>query len=509
MPNAATQRLAGALAALAAIALVAATYKFVFTGVNATTVALSLLLVVLGAASRYGLGPGIVAATTGLVCFNFFFLPPVGRLTIADPQNWVALFAFLVTAVTASHLSSRARSRARDAERRREEVTKLYDLSRAIIATPESENAATLIAGQVVQVFGCGYCGVFLPAASNDWEQVAAASRISFTPSPAAIHRAYGSETVVSQGGEGSGPPVTAIYTPLKVGVRSIGVLVIAAGTPSSDSSEAIAGLVSLALERARFMREVSRTEALRQSDELKAALLASVSHDLRTPLTSIRAAVDNLLEENVKLAPLAVRELHVVIAEEVERLTRLVHNLLEMARIESGEMKPAAAWQSVPELVRNVLERCEPLLRRHHVTVRLNEPMAPVMLDARLLAQALANVVENAAKYSTAGSEIVVNAALEDDSLTVRVEDQGPGLSPDELERVFEKFYRGNSDDRRQEGTGMGLAIARGIVEAHGGRIWAENIPGAGAAFIVKIPVHFARDNNRSAALSSAAQKR
>jgi two-component system sensor histidine kinase KdpD len=487
----------GYVIAFVGVASVTALYKLVVTEVNSTTVALSLLLVVLVAASAHGLGSGILASVAGMLCFNFFFLPPAGTLTIHDPQNWVALFAFLVTAVIASQLSAAARSRARDAERRREEVWNLYQLSRAIIATPDSETAISSIARQVVEVFGFDYCGVFVPGDRGDWQRLAIATDVnaygSFTPEETRVNKAFRLGEIELAESEGAEQELerTVVYVPLKVGVRSIGVMVIISSALEHGTAEAIAGLVALALERARFLREVSRTEALRQSDELKSALLASVSHDLRTPLTSIRAAIDSLLQEETEWDPIALREFHLIISEEVSRLTRLVRNLLEMARIEAGELKPSKHWQSVSEILDNVLERCAGSIRNHSVNVVLDEHTPVVKLDSRLVAEALTNLVENAAQYSPPDSAIIVRARVEADELIISVTDHGPGIPPEETGLIFDKFYRGRHPARRvSEGTGMGLAIARGLVGAHGGRIWVESAPAQGATFTIAIPV-------------------
>jgi two-component system sensor histidine kinase KdpD len=282
-------------------------------------------------------------------------------------------------------------------------------------------------------------------------------------------------------------------YAALKVGVKPTGVLTLMSTTLESETIEAIAGLVALALERARFLHEISRTEALRQSDELKSALLASVSHDLRTPLTSMRAAIDNLLQSDVEWDREALHEFHLIISEDIHRLTRLVENLLEMARIEAGQLRLSKQWEVVADLVDDALHRCADAIRNHAVKIEIDEAFPLVKMDARLIAEALINLVENAGKYAPPGSEIVIRGRLRDDQLMLSVTDQGPGLAPDEKDRVFDKFYRGQQRGvRRRAGTGMGLAIARGIIEAHGGRIWAESAPGAGATFTMAIPVEW-----------------
>jgi K+-sensing histidine kinase KdpD len=232
-------------------------------------------------------------------------------------------------------------------------------------------------------------------------------------------------------------------------------------------------------------------TEALKRSDELKSALLASISHDLRTPLTSIRAAIDSLMNEEFTWDKTTLRELHLIISEEVHRLTKLVENLLEVARIEAGELHFSPRWWSVAEICDNVLEQCAVELRHHKVQVDCPEDLPGVKVDSRLIAEALTQVVENAAKYSPRGSRILVGGRLDGNQLLISVTDEGPGIVPEEMDRIFDNLYRSNVPNiQSNRETGMGLAIARGMIEAHGGKIRVESSPGHGATFIFELPV-------------------
>ena len=463
------------------------------SNVSITTVALSYLLLVLIVASRQGHGPSIFASLISTFCFNFFFLPPPLTITVADPHNWVALGAFLVTAMVASQLWSKARSQTQEAVKSREEVWQLYQLSRTSMATFDAQTLISSIASKVQEVFHVQYCAVFEPASEGRWRPLSIASELddenSFSPSFTCFDE-------VSLTGKGKSldfganrPDFTITYLPLQIGPTSIGVMVLISATLEEKTMEAIAGLVAWTLDRARILRDASRTEALEQSNELKAALLASVSHDLRTPLTSIRASVDSLLHRDTKWDETTLREFHLIISEEVHRLSRLIENLLGMARIDAGELRLSKKWESPSEVCHNVLERCAAAIRRHRVSVDCDESLPVVLIDSRLIAEALSNLVENAAKYSPPGGEIILKAEMKGDDLLISVTDQGPGIVPEETNRLFEKFYRG-THPQQNGGTGMGLAIARGIIEAHGGRIWVEDSSDKGATFTFSLRV-------------------
>jgi two-component system sensor histidine kinase KdpD len=337
-----------------------------------------LLLVVLFVATRFGSRTAVLASIAGVFCFNFFFLPPVGTLTIADPDNWVALAAFLITAVTVGELSARSKRRAEEAEAGQREIERLYTELRE-------------------------------------------------------------------------------------------------------------------AFERA------SEAEALRRSERLKSALLDAVTHDIRTPLTSIKASATTLLDELREsggeagtLDAEGRREMLEVIDEEADRLNRFVESLLELARIEAGQLELRRRWGTVDEIIVSALERAEPLTRRHVVEVSIERELPVLRVDARAVAEVVYTLVDNAAKYSPAGLGIKVTASQVDEMMQLTVEDEGPGIPVALRERVFDKFFRATriNPGAAPSGTGMGLAIARGIVEAHGGHIWIEDTgAGRGARVVLTLP--------------------
>jgi len=349
--------------------------------INSTTVALALLLVVLFVAILWGSIPALLASVLGMLCFNFFFLPPFYTFTIADPQNWVALTVFFITALTVGQLSARAKRRAEEAETGRSEIKRLYEELRE-------------------------------------------------------------------------------------------------------------------AFERA------SEAEALKRSERLKSALLDAVTHDLRTPLTSIKASATLLLEdrevphEAETLSDEEEQALLRVITQGADRLDRFVEGIVDLARIEAGDMKLYRNWGAVDEIIETTLARAEPLTAQHQIKVSMEEELPVVRVDARAVAEVIYTLIDNAAKYAPAGTCITVRAnRAPDEMVEIAVEDQGPGIPANLRERVFEKFFRVDGlramSQSHSDGIGMGLAIAKGIVEAHYGHIWIEDgADGHGTRMIFTVPV-------------------
>jgi len=367
----------GYIAALLVIGAATTVLKVFGGHVNPTTVALVLLLLVLFVATAWGSKPAILASLLGVACFNFFFLPPFGTFSIAEPENWIAFIAFMITAVTAGQLSARARQRAVEANAARQEMERLYH--------------------------------------------------------------------------------------------------------ELQDSFE-----------------RSSQAKALKQSERLKSALLDAVTHDLRTPLTAIKASATTLLDDQrsvrsgeTQLDEEGRQEMLEVINEEADRLDRFIGGLMELARIEAGEMQLRRQWNSLDEIIMAAMKRAEPRTRAHQIEMWLDDELPPVNVDEPALVEVVYVLVDNAAKYSPPGSAIKVSAqAGENSKVRVIVEDQGPGIPAELRERVFDKFFRAMRDQGQEKrGTGMGLAIAKGIVEAHGGDIWTE-AGESGARFIVELPI-------------------
>ncbi len=282
---------------------------------------------------------------------------------------------------------------------------------------------------------------------------------------------------------------------------REVGdlLLVLPVESPEFTSADnrllsAVAAQLGLAVERIRLRREATESEILRRADELKTALLNAVSHDLRTPLASIVAAAGSLRQRDVAWSEEERYQLAEGIEEEAQRLNRLVGNLLDMSRIQGGSLRPQRAWHDIGSLIDDALGRLAPLTAKHQVRVSVKDDLPPVCLDYVEIGQVLANLVDNAAKYAPAGAEIEITATHTAEEVQIEVADRGPGIPAADLPHIFEPFYRGSGADSRSKGTGLGLAVAEGLVRAHDGRIWAENRTGGGARFVFTLPL----DQNR-----------
>jgi len=480
------------LASLAGVTLVYARWLHV---TNATTVALTFLLVVLITAATSRLRVAVVTSVASMLCFNFFFLPPVGKWTIADPQNWVALFVFLAVSLVASRLSHVARARTQEAIGRRDELARLFDLSRDVLVMTASPEATSHLARAIGRRFDLEYVAIALPG-SEGWsiatagdgfgqlepQQLtdvyeAAVTSLEFD----AYERTYAGHRSINADGR------IVRLVPLRVGTKPIGLLATSGRPVEPGTLDTLAGVVAISIERMTFLEERKTAELTRQSEELKSALLTSLGHDLRTPLTAIRVAAGNL---NAPRLPAEERaEQSELILSEVERLTRLFNNVLEMARIDAGGLAKESRWTHPSEIVAAARDQVEHTLNEHRVSVR-TEPDVPVQLDGRLTASALAHLLENAAQYAPRGTLIEVTTELTPTELVIRVRDHGSGVAPGDLPHVFDRFYRGTASHTRASGTGMGLWIARGLIAAEQGRVWAENCADGGAQFSIGIPV-------------------
>jgi two-component system sensor histidine kinase KdpD len=437
------------------------------------------LIVVLLASAYWGLHYALVLAVIATAAFNFFFLPPVGTFTIADPQNWIALFAFLVTAMVASNLAETARREAERAKQRRREVERLYALSQQLLSAENVVELLNALPRYITDAFVVE--GVALLVADRP---------TAYRSRPDLVFDEMTLQSVL-----GRGEPITtttAAYAPLRMGVRTVGALGIVGAALPRQTMEAIGSLAGLAIERVRAIEALTNTRAMQENERLRSALLDSVTHEFRTPLTGIKASVTSLLS-GPGLNDAQRKELLTVVAEETDRLDRLVGEAAEMAQLDSGMFKLNLQPHDIRALIERALSDNSAVLQDHTVEVVSNGELPRVRVDADRIREVLSHLLENAGKYSSPGTSIVVTAEAGENRLSVSVADRGPGIDPFEQTLIFDKFYRGRNQRYAAPGTGMGLAIAKVIVEAHRGSLNVISQLGNGSVFTVSLPVDHA----------------
>jgi two-component system, OmpR family, sensor histidine kinase KdpD len=502
-------------------------------------ISLLYLLLVLALASTRGLYAAIVASVVAFLSFDFFLVPPLYTFTISKFDEWLALFVFLVTAIITGQLASALRQRAEQAHRREQETRILYELVRATNSEEGLGRQLSIIARAVVDIFsswGVRDCQILLPdakgklfvqgsamhpldqvmlssdeVATASWvltqaqtvelHDVALAPQKSVDNAPRAIVRSTANKEQIRR---------YIRMMPLKTGQKVVGVLCLfmednprlfalersLGAEPERPNTQSaffwtFVDQATSAIERARLRSESMQIEVLKRTDALRAALLSSISHDLRTPLASIKASASSLLQEDVQWSDEERSSFTLAIEREADRLNRLVANLLDMSRIEGGALKPEKEWYPIDELIHDVLGRVQPILQHRRVQTHLPEDLPPVQLDYLQIDQVLTNLIENAVRYTPSDSPIELSVNVDGEQMVISVADRGPGIPFSDLERVFDKFYRvlGRTAERTT-GSGLGLAVCKGLVEAHGGHVWAENREGGGAIFRFTLPL-------------------
>jgi two-component system, OmpR family, sensor histidine kinase KdpD len=469
-------RFTGALGILLALTLF---YRRVLPEVNQTTVALSFLLAILAVSAVWGMAVSAFMSVAAMLAFNYFFLPPVGTFTIADPQNWVALFAFLVTAIVGSQLSGRMRREADASNRRRREIERLYAFSQKLLGEGNVIQLLNAIPNHIVEAFEAGAASLFLADKNKFYRSGLGSSQLDVERMKAAFSR---DEPLVD---------VAAgfCFGPVRLGVRPIGSFGISGSPLSRQTVEAMGTLMGIAIERARAVEQLGKTEADRQGERLKSALLDSITHDFRTPLTSIKASVTSLLSRG-KVDLVQQQELLTVINEECDRLNRLVEEAAEMARLEAGEFELKLKAVPIQQLIEAALAHCRNALGSREIHVQVAPGLPPVRADLSRAMQVLVQLIDNANLYSPKERPIVISAEANGNSVLTSVADQGPGVEDLEQGMIFDKFYRGKEQRYLVQGTGMGLPIAKAIVEAHGGSISVTSQLGHGSVFSFTLPV-------------------
>jgi two-component system, OmpR family, sensor histidine kinase KdpD len=514
-----------------ALAGIVALYHHFFRAANPTTVALTLLLLVLVLAANWGLRYAVVASIVATVLFNFFFLPPIDTFTIADTQNWVALFAFLLTAIFASHLSNRIREETQEANARRRESEMLYRLGRQLLQPENVAQLLNFIPSSVATAFNSPAVALYI--ADRDRIYLSDPKHIPTLRQPQVSTLRPGTS---SPGPESDPTRASLLHDlreamllpvfrpapdgypaaiPLHIGVRPSGALLLEATTLSRETMEALSGIISMSIERAQALENSARSEAAQESERLRTALLDSVTHELRTPLTSIKASVSSLLSQQT-LDSDSRTELLTVIDEESDHLNHLIEQAVEMAQLDANKVHLELRPQPIAPIIHEAVQELEAQLQAQlqaqlppdsraghparEVRVSLASNLPNVLADAAWIHKVLMNLLENAVKYSPPDASgqaqpIFVSADRQANMLAVSVADRGAGIDPLEQEMIFDKFYRGQSfrnesPRERIPGTGMGLAISRAIVNAHHGAISVTSQLGHGSVFTFTLPL-------------------
>ena len=468
----------GLALALAVIASITFFYRHILAA-NQTTVALSFLLAILAVSAVWGMIVSVCMSVIAMLAFNYFFLPPVGTFTISDPQNWVALAAFLFTSIMGSQLSARIRKEADDANCRRHEIERLYKFSQKLLGEGNVIQLMNAIPNYIVDSFEAGAAELFLPQKDKFYRSGFGAALLDETQMKTAFVR---DELTMEQ-------EKGVYFVPVRLGVRAIGSLGISGARFSRQTLEAVGSLVAIAIERARAVEQLGVTEAERQGERLKSALLDSITHDFRTPLTSMKAAVTSLLS-NTGTEPAQEKELLTIINEECDRLNHLVEEAAEMARLEAGEIELHFEPIAVGDLIREALANLKTSLAGRNVQVRIADALPPVRADAERAVDVLMKLIDNANLYSPKEQPVTISAEAAGDFVNISVADRGPGIDDFEQGMIFDKFYRGKDQRYLIRGSGMGLPIAKAIVGVHGGTISVTSQLGHGSVFSFTLPV-------------------
>lgn len=439
---------------------------------TSTVAAMIYLLAVVAAALVGGIRGGMAAAALSFLGLNFFFTPPFHTFDVEKPEDVVALFAFLVVSAVVANLFTQLLSQRERAERTERETGLLYHLASRLLGRDSTNKVLSEFAREVVELFDLARCEAYVKSRDGGLERVA---HFEAGPLP---EQDNGSEF------------------PLKTEREEFGVIRVVPrqegsfGEDERALAQAVVGQVALAMESVTLLERTREAQAEAEASRIRAALFSSVTHDLRTPLSSIKASATSLLEEGVAFDPTQRKDLLKTIAEESDRLNRLIGNLLDLSRLRAGALVPEKIATPIEDVIESVVTRLRKVLGERRVQLRIRDGIPPVPMDVLQIDQVLSNLLENAARYAPADSEIEIKAARWHNSVEMEVADRGPGVPPEERDRVFEEFYRGEAG-LRESGAGLGLSIARAVVQAHGGEMWIRETPGGGASVGFRLPIY------------------
>lgn len=472
-----------------------------YAGSLSPAIPLFFLVPVLVASTLGGRLSGVVVSIASVAAWDWFFIPPFYLPTISSPRDLLALVVFLCVALLTGQLAGLARQRADEAARRAHTSEALYDLSAALIGSHDPAVTLPFLARRLRETFDLRACAILLrDPVTTSWLSAAAAGAMPDDMDIGRSRSVAGVLAWIDRTGQVCSLD-HAQFWPLHVSSRLVGVLelVYERGTGLDLQRDRLLATlvngVAIALEQDRLLREEQEAGVARESDRLKTALLSSVSHDLRTPLAGIKAASSSLLQDDVAWSEEDRRSFLLDIDDAADRLARLVTNLLDLSRIEAGAIRPKKEWEDIGELAERVASRLRPRLSPHPIEVEVETGLPPVRVDTIHLEQVLTNLIENAARYSPDDAPVILGACAvpvgpSGRELHVSVTDKGPGIQPAERGKIFGTFYRTADAGFQAGGTGMGLAIVKGLVEANGGHVTVESEPGRGSTFTVVMPV-------------------
>lgn len=458
---------------------------------------LVFITAIVGVAVRFGLWPSLVASVVASLCYNFFFLPPLYTFTIADPANLAAFVFFITVAVLVSNLAGRVRTQAVSAQARMRTTESLYAFSRKLAGVGTLDDVLWTTAYQVASMLNVRVV-LLLPETGSIVVKTGYPPEDTLDESDiAAAKWAWENNRPAGRGAD-TLPGAKRLFLPMRTGRAPIGVVGIDSDKPgpllTPDQRRLLDALIdqgALAIERVNLVEDLERSRLTAETDRLRSALLTSISHDLKTPLASILGSAGTLRDLSHAFDESAKAELLTTIIDESERLNRFIANLLDMTKLESGAIVPNTAPHNLGEIVGPALRRASKILAQHQVEVDLAKDLPMLELDAVLFEQVLFNVLDNAAKYAARGSVILIRSWRDGNQVCLQILDEGQGIPPEDLEHIFDKFYRAQKGDQVRAGTGLGLAISRGFVEAMHGTITAANRSDRkGAVFTISLPV-------------------
>lgn len=467
---------------VAQYALTGSACSFVIVGlglrlhVNFATTAFLHLLLVLSIATFAGFWEATVTSVAAFICLNYFFVPPLYTLYVADPQNWVALVTFESTALLVSRLSNQREKEARAAVLERMRMVKLYELSRRILLMDLQREPGPQLVEDIRQVMEVESVAVFDASVS----QVDSAGPDGSELSQLAI------ATCQCDRDEDNASDLTW-HRVLRPGNSCIGAVVLRGGNTSSLLADSTAALIAIALERIRSLEKRNRAEAAKQSEQLRTMVLDALAHAYKTPLTAIRAASSGLLEWDDLSS--GQRQLLTLIEEESSKLSSLTTRLLRAAKLDASEIKLYKEPVVIPELIKEILAAKADQLLSHPASLSFSSPYCAADGDPELLATAIMQLIENAAKYSAPGTPIAIRVDDGEGQVVISVHNEGSEVSPEDRDRIFDRFYRSPGSDHVAEGTGLGLSITKQTAEAHQGRVWVAGEKGKGTTFFLSLP--------------------